>query len=352
MGTAFPGGKPPANSVAGKGNSGVMANVLAKEGTIGYVDLGDAKGYPSARIQNAKGEFIAPSSASAAKNLANQTNVAANGLVKLNYKLAVSGAYPISIFSYGLARTDGKGPNGLGVRQFWDYTLAKCGPSRAASLGYVPVAGKVLAKARQLVQQHQVAPALEYDTAELRSEGEDDVSALRQGPRHRPHLVRRCGGAGPVGLHAAPAAGRAGGPGRGADRVPDGRDPGLGARDPHRVHGRGRASASAGCAPSRPCSRCRPGEAAPVALVDKTPTPGGHRRLRGDQLPGRRDHRHPGVRLPGDHRLQRHRPRGRRHDSRDRRRHPQRDDHVVGGPGDPGGQRGLRLHRPAAVHAS
>lgn len=152
MGTAFPGGKPPANSVAGKGNSGVMANVLAKEGTIGYVDLGDAKGYPSARIQNAKGEFIAPSSASAAKNLANQTNVGSNGLVKLNYKLPVSGAYPIAIFSYGLARTDGKGPNGLGVRQFWDYTLAKCGPSRAASLGYVPVGGKVLAKARQLVQ--------------------------------------------------------------------------------------------------------------------------------------------------------------------------------------------------------
>ena len=152
MGTAFPGGKPPANSVAGKGNSGVMANVLAKEGTIGYVDLGDAKGYPSARIQNAKGEFIAPSSASAAKNLANQTNVGTNGLVALNYKVAISGAYPIAIFSYALARTDGKGPNGLGVRQFWDYTLAKCGPSRAASLGYVPVGGKVLAKARELVQ--------------------------------------------------------------------------------------------------------------------------------------------------------------------------------------------------------
>lgn len=153
MGTAFPGGKPPANSVAGRGNSGVLTSVVAKEGTIGYVDLGDAKGYPSARIQNAKGEFVAPSSASAAKNLANQTNVAANGLVALNYKVAVSGAYPIAIFSYGLARTDGKGPNGLGVRQFWDNVLAKCGPSRAASLGYVPVAGKVLAKARQLIQR-------------------------------------------------------------------------------------------------------------------------------------------------------------------------------------------------------
>lgn len=151
MGTAFPGGVPPANSVAGKGNSGVMANVIAKEGTIGYVDLGDAKGYPAARIQNALGEFIAPSSASAAKNLANQTAVATDGLVTLNYKVAVSGAYPIAIFSYGLARTDGKGPNGLGVRQFFDYVLQKCGPSRAAALGYVPVAGKVLATAKTLV---------------------------------------------------------------------------------------------------------------------------------------------------------------------------------------------------------
>ncbi len=153
MSTAFPGGRPPANSVAGKGNSGVMANVLAKEGTIGYVDLGDAKGYPSARIQNAMGQFVAPSSASAAKNLANQSNVAANGLVTLNYKNRVSGAYPMAIFSYALARTDGKGPNGLGVRQFWDYVLQKCGPSRAASLGYVPVAGKVLSTAKGLVQK-------------------------------------------------------------------------------------------------------------------------------------------------------------------------------------------------------
>lgn len=150
MSTAFPGGVPPSNSVAGKGNQGVMANVLAKEGSIGYVDLGDAKGYPSARIQNALGEFVAPSSASAAKNLANQTNVGADGLVKLDYKVKAKGAYPIGIFSYMLVRTDGKGPNGLGVRQFADYVLAKCGPSQAAKLGYVPVAGKVLAKAREL----------------------------------------------------------------------------------------------------------------------------------------------------------------------------------------------------------
>ncbi|MFM8351964.1 MAG: substrate-binding domain-containing protein, partial [Actinomycetales bacterium] len=100
MSTAFPGGTPPANSVSAKDNAGVMASVIAKEGAIGYVDLGDAKDYPKARIQNANGEFVAPSSASAAKNLANQTNVAANGLVTLDYKSKVSGAYPMAIFSY------------------------------------------------------------------------------------------------------------------------------------------------------------------------------------------------------------------------------------------------------------
>lgn len=153
MSTAFPGGKPPANSVAGKGNQGVLANVIAKDGTIGYVDLGDAKGYPSARLQNALGEFVAPSSASAAKSLANQTNFNSQGLIQLDYNVKTKGAYPIAIFTYGLARTDGKGPNGLGVRQFMDYVIQKCGPARAASLGYVPVGGKVLAKAKQLVSE-------------------------------------------------------------------------------------------------------------------------------------------------------------------------------------------------------
>ena len=152
FGTAFPGGKPPASSLSGKGNPAVLSNVAATPGAIGYVDFGDAKGYPSARIQNAMGEYVAPSSAAAGKNLANQTNVGSNGLITLNYNVKAKGAYPVAIFSYGLARTDGKGPNGLGVRQFQDYVLAKCGPSKAAGLGYVPVGGKVLAKARELVQ--------------------------------------------------------------------------------------------------------------------------------------------------------------------------------------------------------
>lgn len=149
--TAFAGGRPPASSVAGKDSAAVVALVDSKPGTIGYVDYSDAKGYPVARIQNARGEFVAPSAASAARNLANQTRVAGNGLITLDYKVNVQGAYPAAIFSYGLARTDGKAQDGPGVRAFFDYVIRKCGPAKAAALGYVPISGKVLETAKALV---------------------------------------------------------------------------------------------------------------------------------------------------------------------------------------------------------
>ena len=64
----------------------------------------------------------------------------------LDYNVKLKGAYPVVIFSYGLGRTDGSGPNGLGVRQFESYLVAGCGEV-AKSLGYVPVSGAVLQKA-------------------------------------------------------------------------------------------------------------------------------------------------------------------------------------------------------------
>jgi len=144
--TAFPGSKAPASSLTGANSAAIIATVNATAGAIGYVDYSDAKGYPVARIQNAMGEFVAPSLASATKTLAQQTNVQANGLVTLDYNVKLKGAYPVVIFSYGLGRTDGSGPNGLGVRQFESYLVAGCGEV-AKSLGYVPVSGAVLQKA-------------------------------------------------------------------------------------------------------------------------------------------------------------------------------------------------------------
>ena len=148
--TAFPGGKPPATALSAKDSATLIATVNGTAGAIGYVDYSDAKGYPVARIQNALGEFVAPSVQSAGKTLALQTDVQPNGLVKLNYNVKLKGAYPAVIFSYGLGRTDGNGPNGLGVRQFESYIIGKCGPARAAQLGYVPVGGAVLQTALKL----------------------------------------------------------------------------------------------------------------------------------------------------------------------------------------------------------
>jgi len=150
FGTAFPGGKPPAGSLTGKDNAAVLQTIVNTPGAIGYVDLSDARAFPNyARIENALGQFVIPSATSAAKTLAQQTAVGTNGLVTLNYGnvgsgLKVANGYPVVIFSYALARTDGKGPNGLGVRQFQQYVIAKCGPAKATGLGYVPVGGKVL----------------------------------------------------------------------------------------------------------------------------------------------------------------------------------------------------------------
>ena len=92
--TAFPGGKAPASSLTGANSAAIIATVNATAGAIGYVDYSDAKGYPVARIQNAMGEFVAPSLASASKTLAQQTNVQSNGLVTLNYNVKLKGAYP------------------------------------------------------------------------------------------------------------------------------------------------------------------------------------------------------------------------------------------------------------------
>lgn len=155
MDSAFPGGRPPANSVAGPQNAGVMSAVTNTAGSIGYVDLGDAikAGARMARVQNANGQFVAPTAQSSARNLANQTNINNQGLVSLNYNVRARGAYPMSIFSYLLARTDGRGPNGLGVRQFTRYALERCGPERAAQLGFVPVAGRVLRAAVNLANE-------------------------------------------------------------------------------------------------------------------------------------------------------------------------------------------------------
>ena len=152
MASAFPGGNPPTNSIAGAQNQGVMAAVAGKDGAIGYVDLGDAIKAKAtvAAIQNGLGEFVKPTSASMALNLAEQTNVNAQGLVQLDYFVKSKGAYPLSIFTYYLGRIGGATAGDTASRAFLEYMLNTCAPAQASGLGYVPLQGKILASAKTL----------------------------------------------------------------------------------------------------------------------------------------------------------------------------------------------------------
>lgn len=152
MGTAFPNGVPPTNSISADGSQRLISAVVGKDGTIGYVDLGDAVKAKAtvAAIQNGLGEFVKPTAASASLNLANQTNVDALGLVTLDYFVKAKGAYPIAIFTYTLNRVGGNTTASRGSGDFVRYMLDTCAPAQAASLGYVPLSGKILETAKSL----------------------------------------------------------------------------------------------------------------------------------------------------------------------------------------------------------
>ena len=124
-----------------------------RDGAIGYVDLGDAikANATVANIQNAKGQFVKATISSIAKNLSEQTNVSSEGIVLLNYNVNSDGVYPIGIFTYALLRVGSKTPASLGSNAFVKYLIQTCGSQRAMSIGYVPLEGKILAVANNLL---------------------------------------------------------------------------------------------------------------------------------------------------------------------------------------------------------
>lgn len=123
-----------------------------------YFDLSDATtaDVSIAKLKNAAGAFVAPTASAAAKFLNAQSWVtngtdATNGTVTIDFTKSVSGAYQLSILTYGLAprftptasqkvSTDAVK---LAVGDFFKYVVSSCIPAKAASLGYVPLGGKL-----------------------------------------------------------------------------------------------------------------------------------------------------------------------------------------------------------------
>jgi len=139
--------------IGASGNSLVTAEVAKTPYSITYADPADAKKnkLSVAAVQNALGEFVKPSIATAARFIAAQ-KVEANGLVLFDYTKKVKGAYAANLLAYGVAPTASDRPEkAAAVKDYFTFLIKTCGPQRAAANDYVALTGAIQATALQLI---------------------------------------------------------------------------------------------------------------------------------------------------------------------------------------------------------
>lgn len=135
--------------VGGKGNEGVAGILGNTPGSIGYVNQAFVKGkLKAAALQNKDGNYVLPTLAGGAAALNN---------IQLNAQLAgedanPSGAksYPISTLTWILAYETGNGIKAGKIREAMRYLLGPA-QNQADELGYVPLKGDILKKAKAAV---------------------------------------------------------------------------------------------------------------------------------------------------------------------------------------------------------
>ena len=134
--------------VGAKGNEGVSGRIRQTPGSIGYVNTGFVKAnrIQAAAIQNKAGKFVLPTATSGAAAL-NNIKLDAN-LAGENANPAGATAYPISTLTWVLAYRTGNGAKADDIRNALNYALSSKAQSIADDLGYVPLSGSILNRAR------------------------------------------------------------------------------------------------------------------------------------------------------------------------------------------------------------
>lgn len=135
----------PANSVGGKGNPGVAANVEKIKGTIGYVDFSDAvKNHMKfVMLKNHAGNFIMPSQKSVADAAAG-ANFKIRGMAPDLLDQSAKNAWPITTATFVLAYEKGAdAAKQKAVVDFFTWSLNN-GQKEAAELGYVALPSSVV----------------------------------------------------------------------------------------------------------------------------------------------------------------------------------------------------------------
>ena len=139
--------------VASKGNEGVAATIQKSPGSIGYISYSFVKGskLQAAAVQNHSGKFVLPSAS---------TGSAALNSIALDSNLAGESAnpsgvnaYPISTLTWILAYKTGNGSKTDELQSVFNYMLSNKTQMIADDLGYVPLSGSNLNKARIAVKR-------------------------------------------------------------------------------------------------------------------------------------------------------------------------------------------------------
>ena len=138
--------------IGGKGNAGVAGLIRNNPGTIGYVNQSYVKGViKAAALQNLSGEYLKPSKENGA--------IALNGIT-LDRNLAgtnpnpkARGAYPIATLTWILAYETGNGSKTIAIQESLNYLISDKAQEKAPSLGFVPLKGEILQKARSAVKR-------------------------------------------------------------------------------------------------------------------------------------------------------------------------------------------------------
>ena len=138
--------------VGAKGNSGVAGIIENRVGAIGYVNQSYIRGkVKAASLQNKSGEFLKPSVSSGARALNGIT--LDQDLAGTNPNPSAKGAYPIATLTWVLAYRTGNGNKTESVKAALNYMLSDAAQKKAPSLGFVPLKGNILAKAKAAVNK-------------------------------------------------------------------------------------------------------------------------------------------------------------------------------------------------------
>ncbi|MFN9629933.1 MAG: phosphate ABC transporter substrate-binding protein PstS [Cyanobacteriota bacterium] len=137
--------------VGGKGNEGVAGVLINTPGSIGYLNQAFVKApLRAAALQNKAGKFVKPglkSGSAALNSITLDSNLAGE-----DPNPAGAESYPISTLTWILAYRNGNGEKADEIRKALDFLL---GPAQAKAddLGYVPLQGTILNKAKRAVQR-------------------------------------------------------------------------------------------------------------------------------------------------------------------------------------------------------